>query len=180
MHRTVAVDCQPSRIPLAPIRHPNSMLGSTSPNYMEPTLSDISASPNVSKVVAPKLAAAMLNDLWSPQIVGEVDDVYVKVAKVHGTLAWHTHEDEDELFFVLKGKLRIEMDAGVVELNEGEMFIIPKGIRHNPVAEDECHVMLIERKSTLHTGNVVTSKTKSIADQLCAAGSGGRRSQNVA
>lgn len=117
-------------------------------------------------VVFPKQVAAALTELWSPRVIGEVDDAYIKVAKVHGSLAWHSHEDEDELFLVLKGRLRIEMEDGAVELNEGEMFIVPKGVRHNPVAEQECHLMLIERKSTLHTGNVATDKTRSLAEQL--------------
>jgi mannose-6-phosphate isomerase-like protein (cupin superfamily) len=120
----------------------------------------------VSGVVAVKQAAAALSELWSPRVVGEVDDVYVKVAKVQGTLAWHSHENEDELFLVLKGHLRIEMESGAVELDEGEMYVVPKGVRHNPVAEQECCVLLIERKSTKHTGEVVTGKTRSIADQL--------------
>jgi mannose-6-phosphate isomerase-like protein (cupin superfamily) len=120
----------------------------------------------VSNIVSPKQVAASLTELWSPRVVGEVDDAYIKVAKVQGSLTWHSHENEDELFLVLKGKLRIEMEIGAVELNEGEMFIVPKGVRHNPVAEQECHLMLIERKSTLHTGNVVTEKTRSVAEQL--------------
>ncbi|WP_379988770.1 cupin domain-containing protein [Dokdonella soli] len=99
-------------------------------------------------------------------MVAELDDSYVKVAKVHGTLAWHSHDDEDELFFILAGRLRIEMESDTVELGEGEMFVVPKGVRHNPVAEQECLLMLIERKSTLHTGNVVTGKTRSLAEQL--------------
>jgi mannose-6-phosphate isomerase-like protein (cupin superfamily) len=120
----------------------------------------------MTSVVSPKHVAASLTELWSPRVVGEVDDAYVKVAKVHGSLAWHSHEAEDELFLVLNGTLRIEMESGAVQLSEGEMFIVPKGVRHNPVAERECHVMLIERKSTLHTGSVVTEKTRSIAEQL--------------
>jgi mannose-6-phosphate isomerase-like protein (cupin superfamily) len=120
----------------------------------------------VSNVVSPKQVATSLTELWSPRVVGEVDDAYIKVAKVHGSLAWRSHENEDELFLILKGKLRIEMETGAVELSEGEMFVVPKGVRHNPVAEHECHLMLIERKSTLHTGNVVTEKTKSVAEQL--------------
>ena len=103
------------------------------------------------KVVSPSHIAAALTELWSPRVVGEVDDVYVKVAKVHGTLAWHSHANEDELFFVLKGHLRIEMENQSVELDEGEMFVVPKGVLHNPVAAQECHVLLIERKSTQHT-----------------------------
>lgn len=117
-------------------------------------------------VVSPKQVAAELTELWSPRVVGEVDDAYIKVAKVHGSLAWHSHENEDELFLVLKGRLRIEMEDGSVELNEGEMFVVPRGVRHNPVAEQECHLMLIERKSTLHTGNVTTEKTRTLAEQL--------------
>jgi mannose-6-phosphate isomerase-like protein (cupin superfamily) len=120
----------------------------------------------MSKVVSPKQIAASLTELWSPRVVADVDDAYVKVAKVQGSLAWHSHENEDELFLVLKGRLRIEMEDGAVELGEGEMFVVPKGVRHNPVAEQECHLMLIERKSTLHTGDVVTAKTRSLAEQL--------------
>ncbi len=117
-------------------------------------------------IVSPKQIADALTEHWSPRVVGEVDDAYIKVAKVHGSLAWHSHENEDELFFILKGNLRIEMEDGAVELSEGEMFTVPKGVRHNPVAEHECHIMLIERKSTLHTGNVSTEKTRSLTEQL--------------
>ena len=111
-------------------------------------------------------AAAGLQEKWSPRVIAEVDDVYVKVAKVQGQLAWHSHENEDEFFLVLKGHLRIELDEGAVELREGESFVVPKGKRHNPVADAECHILLIERKSTLHTGDTVTDRTRSIADQL--------------
>src|SRR5712671_5082632 len=116
--------------------------------------------------VSPRKVAASLTEMWSPRVVGEVDDVYVKVAKIKGSLAWHSHENEDELFLILKGHLRIEMEDRVVELSEGEMFVMPKGVRYNPVAEQECHVLLIERKSTLHTGDVVTDRTRSVAEQL--------------
>jgi len=125
----------------------------------------------MSKVVSPKQIAASLTEFWSPRVVAEVDDAYVKVAKVHGTLAWHSHENEDELFLVLKGNLCIELEGESIELGEGEMFVVPKGVRHNPVAEQECHLMLIERKSTLHTGDVVTEKTRSLTDQLQTGGS---------
>jgi mannose-6-phosphate isomerase-like protein (cupin superfamily) len=110
--------------------------------------------------------AAGLTELWSPRIVGEVDDAYIKVAKVHGSLTWHSHENEDEMFLVLKGSLRIELEDGAVDLQEGQMFVVPKGVRHNPVADEECQLLLIERKSTLHTGDVKTEKTRSIAEQL--------------
>ncbi|HET9864069.1 MAG TPA: cupin domain-containing protein, partial [Steroidobacteraceae bacterium] len=88
------------------------------------------------------------------------------VARVQGTLAWHSHANEDELFLVLEGRLRIEMEDGAVELNAGEMYVVPKGVRHNPVAEQECRLLLIERKSTQHTGDTVTDKTRSITEQL--------------
>lgn len=120
----------------------------------------------MASISSPKQVAASLTELWSPRVIAEVDDAYIKVAKVQGSLAWHSHENEDELFLVLKGHLRIEMESGPVELSEGEMYVVPKGVRHNPVAERECHVMLIERKTTLHTGDVVTEKTRSLAEQL--------------
>ena len=120
----------------------------------------------MSDVVCPGKIAAALDEQWSPRVIAELDDSYVKVAKVHGTLAWHSHDDEDELFYVLKGSLRIEMDDRTVVIGEGEAFVVPKGVRHNPVAEHECHVMLIERKTTLHTGGEVTDKTRSVAEQL--------------
>jgi mannose-6-phosphate isomerase-like protein (cupin superfamily) len=120
----------------------------------------------MTSVTSPKQVAASLTEFWSPRVIAEVDDSYIKVAKVHGVLAWHSHDNEDELFLVLQGRLRIEMESGAVELGEGEIFVVPKGVRHNPVAEQECLVMLIERKSTQHTGDVVTDKTRSLADQL--------------
>ncbi len=121
----------------------------------------------MANVSSPKAIAAALTDYWSPRVVGEVDDSYIKVAKVYGSLCWHSHDHEDELFLILQGHLRIELEhAAAVELDEGEMFVVPKGVRHNPVAEQECLLMLIERKSTLHTGDVVTERTRSLAEQL--------------
>ena len=120
----------------------------------------------MSNALSPRDAAAALTEFWSPRVIAEIDDAYVKVAKVHGTLAWHSHEHEEELFLVLEGRLRIEMEGRTVELGPGEMFVVPKGVRHNPVAEAECLLMLIERKTTLHTGDVATDKTRSIAEQL--------------
>jgi quercetin dioxygenase-like cupin family protein len=121
----------------------------------------------MTKVTSPQAIAASLTEYWSPRVVGELEDNYIKVAKVHGSLCWHSHDDEDELFLVLKGHLRIELEnAEAIELDQGEMFVVPKGVRHNPVASDECHILLIERKSTLHTGDVVMDKTRSLAEQL--------------
>lgn len=115
---------------------------------------------------SPSQIAASLDDLWSPRVIAEVDDAYVKVARLLGTFGWHAHEHEDELFLVLKGELRIELESGAVLLRQGELYVVPKGVRHNPVAESECHVMLVERKSTLHTGDTITDKTRSIDEQL--------------
>jgi len=118
------------------------------------------------QVTSPPRIAAALVEHWSPRVVAELDDSYVKVVKVLGTFGWHSHDGEDEMFFILKGRLRIEMEDRAVELGEGEMFVVPKGVRHNPVAEHECHVMLIERKSTRHTGTEVTARTRTLAEQL--------------
>jgi len=118
------------------------------------------------QAIAPRHIAAALTEYWSPRVIGEVDDNYVKVAKLLGVFGWHAHDHEDEMFLVLKGRLKIEMEAGAVEIGEGEFYVVPKGVRHNPVAAEEVHVMLFERKSTLHSGNEVTDKTRSIAEQL--------------
>lgn len=120
--------------------------------------------------VSPRDLAASLTELWSPRVIAEVDDAYIKVAKVKGSLVWHSHEQEDEMFLVLEGRLRIELEDGAVELGEGELFVVPKGVRHNPVAEEECLLLLVERKSTQHTGDTVTGKTRSVEEQLRAFG----------
>ena len=120
----------------------------------------------MNKVITPGNVSASLTEYWSPKVVGEVDDNYVKVAKLKGTFTWHTHEHEDEMFFVLKGQLKIEMKEQTMVLNAGDMYIVPKGVAHNPIAEQECEVLLFERKSTAHTGEVKTSQTRSIEDQL--------------
>lgn len=120
----------------------------------------------MSQVISPKDVAAGLTEFWSPRVIGEVDDAYIKVARVQGTLTWHSHADEDEMFYVLKGRLVLEMEHETVELREGQMFVVPKGVRHNPIADEECHVLLIERKVTKHTGDVVMEKTRSITEQL--------------
>ena len=117
---------------------------------------------------SPRELAAALTETWSPRVIAELDDSFIKVAKVHGELAWHSHAAEDELFLILQGTLRIEMEAGAVTLREGELFVVPKGVRHNPVAEQECLIMLIEKKTTLHTGDLVTARTRSIGEQLRA------------
>jgi mannose-6-phosphate isomerase-like protein (cupin superfamily) len=116
---------------------------------------------------SPARIAAGLTELWSPRVVGEVDDNYVKVAKVQGTFGWHSHADEDELFYILSGQLTIELEhAPAVSLHAGDAFVVPKGVRHNPVALEECTLLLIERKSTLHAGGEANAHTRSVAEQL--------------
>lgn len=122
----------------------------------------------MSNVISPGNIAAALTELWFPHVVAELDDSFVKVAKIQGSLTWHSHDSEDELFYVLKGVLKIEMEERTVELHQGDAFVVPKGVRHNPIAEQECHIMLIERKSTLHTGTDIVEKTRSVAEQLRA------------
>ncbi len=112
-------------------------------------------------------AAAALAETWSPRVVARVNDQYVKVARLHGRLAWHAHEAEDELFLVLRGRLRIEYrDRPAVELAAGSLHVVPRGVEHNPVAEDECLIALVETVTTLHTGAVQTPMTRSLAEQL--------------
>jgi mannose-6-phosphate isomerase-like protein (cupin superfamily) len=101
----------------------------------------------------------MFTDYWSPKIVGELNDSHVKLVKLKGEFVWHHHEAEDELFLVVKGRLLIKLRDRDIELEEGEFVIIPRGVDHLPVAEQEVHVLLLEPKSTLNTGNVKGERT---------------------
>lgn len=104
-----------------------------------------------------KLAAVY--DYWSPKIVGELNNQQVKIARLKGSFIWHHHENEDELFLILKGKLKIHLKEKTVHLNEGEFFIVPKGVEHKPAADEEVHVLLFEPADTLNTGNVKNKMT---------------------
>ncbi|NQF15587.1 cupin domain-containing protein [Brevibacillus sp. HB1.3] len=101
----------------------------------------------------------LFHEYWNPKIAGEINDSYVKLAKLKGEFVWHQHENEDEMFFVVKGKLLIKFRDKDVWLNEGEFLIVPKGVEHMPVAEEEVHVLLLEPKTTLNTGDQVNEKT---------------------
>jgi mannose-6-phosphate isomerase-like protein (cupin superfamily) len=101
----------------------------------------------------------LFTDYWSPKIVGELNDSYVKLVKLKGEFLWHHHEAEDELFLVVKGTLSIRLRDRDVRLEEGEFFIVPKGVEHLPVAEEEVQVLLLEPKTTLNTGNVKSERT---------------------
>jgi len=107
--------------------------------------------------LAAKLAT--FTEHWSPKIVGQVNDVHVKVAKLKGEFPWHHHETEDELFLVVKGRLRLEFRDRHVWLDEGEFLVVPHGVEHRPVAEEEVHLVLIEPAGTLNTGNVRNERT---------------------
>ena len=98
-------------------------------------------------------------DYWSPKIVGEVNDMQVKLAKLKGEFIWHHHDREDELFLVIKGRLRMRLRDRDVVIEPGEFFIVPRGVEHLPVAEEEVHLLLLEPKTTLNTGNVVNERT---------------------
>jgi mannose-6-phosphate isomerase-like protein (cupin superfamily) len=103
---------------------------------------------------------------WSPRIVGELNGQHVKVAKLEGEFMWHHHQNEDELFLVLHGHLSIHLEDRVVELDEGEFFIVPRGVEHMPVAEQEAHVLLLEPTSTLNTGSVRNDRTIDTPERL--------------
>jgi len=103
----------------------------------------------------------LLNEYWQPKIVGELNGQHVKLTKLKGEFVWHHHEAEDELFLVIKGQMTIQLRDQDVTMNQGEFFIIPRGVEHKPVAEEEARVLLFEPKSTLNTGNVQNERTVS-------------------
>ncbi|KQX75804.1 MULTISPECIES: cupin domain-containing protein [Aeromicrobium] len=104
---------------------------------------------------------------WTPRVVGRVNDQYVKVAKLLGELVWHAHDDEDEMFLVVSGRLRIQLEGDVeVVLEPGQFHVVPRGVRHNPIAEEEVEIVLIETVTTAHTGDVTVAGTVPIDQQL--------------
>ncbi len=119
-----------------------------------------------------EMACSALEELWSPRVVGRVNNQYIKVAKVKGEFPWHSHEHEDEMFLVLRGVLcigRAEADGGAVSVHPGEFFVIPRGVRHNTSAAEETWIALVETTTTQHTGSEQTPLTRSISDQLGSA-----------
>ncbi len=111
-------------------------------------------------------AMARFDEHWSPKIVGQVNDTHVKLAKLQGEFVWHRHDNEDELFLVLKGELLMKLRDGDIEIGEGEFVIIPRGVEHLPVAREEVHVLLVEPRSTLNTGNVRNERTIEQLEEL--------------
>jgi mannose-6-phosphate isomerase-like protein (cupin superfamily) len=102
---------------------------------------------------------AALSEHWSPRIVAELNGQHVKLVKFRGEFVWHHHENEDELFFVHRGRFRMEFRDRVVEVGEGEMIVVPRGVEHRPVADEEVEVVLFEPAGTLNTGNVINERT---------------------
>ena len=103
---------------------------------------------------------------WSPRIIAQMNDYHFKLAKVQGEFIWHDHPETDETFLVVHGKLDILFRDGKVSLREGEMCVVPRGVEHKPVAEEECHILLIEPAGTINTGNVVDEKTATNVDWI--------------
>lgn len=93
------------------------------------------------------------SERWSPRVIAELNDYQLKLAKLEGTFVWHHHDETDEAFLVLKGRMGIELRDRTVHLAEGELFVVPKGVEHRPFAEAECHVLLIEPRGVVNTGN---------------------------
>lgn len=109
---------------------------------------------------------AQFTDHWSPKIIGQVNDCEIKLAKIKGEFVWHSHEHEDEMFLVIKGRLRIRLRDRELILNEGEFVIIPHGVEHLPIADEEVHIMLFEPKGTLNTGEVTNERTVSDPERI--------------
>ena len=109
---------------------------------------------------------ALFSEHWNPKIAGEVNDAYVKLVKLEGEFVWHKHDAEDEMFLVVKGEITIRLRDGDVRLGEGEFVIIPRGVEHKPVAEEEAHVLLFEPKTVLNTGDVVNERTRPVLERI--------------
>ena len=95
---------------------------------------------------------SMFSKYWSPHVIAEMNDYQFKLAKIKGEYIWHEHDDTDEVFIVIEGSMNIEFQDGIVDLSEGEMFVVPKGVSHKPFAENECKIMLVEPKGVINTG----------------------------
>jgi mannose-6-phosphate isomerase-like protein (cupin superfamily) len=111
-------------------------------------------------------AFARFSDCWSPKIAGAVNDSYVKLVKLQGEFVWHQHDNEDELFLVIRGRLQMRFRDRDVWLDPGEFIIVPRGAEHMPVAPEGCEVLLLEPKTTLNTGNVVNERTVAELDRI--------------
>jgi mannose-6-phosphate isomerase-like protein (cupin superfamily) len=109
---------------------------------------------------------SQFSDYWNPKVVGELNGQHVKLVKLHGEFVWHKHENEDEMFFVINGILKIEFRDKTVSINPGEFIIVPKGIEHKPIADDEVSIMLFEPDTTLNTGDTKGELTRETLERL--------------
>jgi mannose-6-phosphate isomerase-like protein (cupin superfamily) len=109
---------------------------------------------------------SLFTDHYNPRIIGELNNQHVKAVKLKGEFVWHKHDHEDELFLVVKGMLRMELRDKAIEINEGEFLIVPRGIEHKPVADEEVHIILFEPATTLNTGNVQNEMTKATLEKI--------------
>lgn len=112
-----------------------------------------------SKVINFKDKFTQFSDHWSPRVIAEMNDYQLKLVKVEGEFIWHDHPDTDEVFIVIEGTLNIELRDGLVTLKTGEMYVIPKGVEHKPVANAECKIMIIEPKGVVNTGDAASKLT---------------------
>lgn len=113
-----------------------------------------------------KEKADQISTYWDPKIIGRVNQMMAKIARIKGTFTWHHHEKEDELFYVIDGELVIELVDQQIRLKPGEMVIIPQGVEHRPVAESDCLILMFELESTLNTGNVVNEYTQTDLEEI--------------
>ena len=118
------------------------------------------------EVINIKEKLSKFSDHWHPRIIGELNGQYVKLAKIKGEFVWHSHAEEDELFYVLKGELRMEFRDKTVVLQPGEMIVVPRGVEHRPCADEEVEIMLFEPKSTLNTGEEKNERTREELERI--------------
>jgi mannose-6-phosphate isomerase-like protein (cupin superfamily) len=109
---------------------------------------------------------SLFADYWNPRIAGELNGQHIKLVKIKGEFVWHKHENEDEMFLVIKGGFKMELRDKTIDISEGEMIIIPKGTEHRPVANEEAHILLFEPVSTLNTGDVKNELTRDSLEKV--------------
>ena len=109
---------------------------------------------------------AQFSDYYHPRIIGELNGQHVKAVKLKGDFIWHKHDHEDEMFLVVKGKLKLEFREKTVEVSPGEFIIVPRGIEHRPTSDEEVHLLLFEPASTLNTGDVVNDRTREVLEKI--------------
>ncbi len=100
----------------------------------------------------------LFSEQWSPKIIAQMNDYHFKIAKIQGEFVWHSHPETDEVFMIMKGELNLEFRDGTLKMKEGDLYVVPKGVEHRPVAEEECYILLVEPAGTVNTGDVDSSE----------------------